>query len=221
MPRREELLKIPVNPRLIRTIPISKDTRPGSGLRSRRVQYPVRRRDHPTIRRKIQQRLRYQCGTLTRTGCRMKVSSHFLGLALTSCLPGHRGRRRAAANPAPLDTLMEYGAEAEELDPRYAGADINISRKLLPEAQATTIEKSRAPKQASPPGRPPGRRLALPPGPPGGHGRQPGRRDGKPGRGHRGRARIIPATSGGSPCRLSSPWTPPPCSRSCRPRSGP
>ena len=75
----------------------------------------------------------------------MKVSSHYLGLtlalAILGIVPGE-----AAAIPAPLDTLMEYGAEAEELDPRYAGADLNISRKLLPEAQASTIEKARSPK---------------------------------------------------------------------------
>ncbi len=80
-----------------------------------------------------------------RTGCEMKVSNLYLGLALIGVCLGI-ATTGAVANPAPLDTLREYGAEAEELDPRYAGADVNISRKLLPEAQASTIEKSRAPK---------------------------------------------------------------------------
>ena len=76
----------------------------------------------------------------------MNVSTHTLGLALAlTCLGFAAGETHA--NPAPLDTLMEYGAEAAEFDPRYAGADLNISRKLLPEAQATTIEKARAPKR--------------------------------------------------------------------------
>jgi len=76
----------------------------------------------------------------------MKVSSQIIGLGLVfSCLG--LATEATGTNPAPLDTLMEYGAESEEFDPRYAGADFNISRKLLPEAQATTIEKTRAPKR--------------------------------------------------------------------------
>jgi tetratricopeptide (TPR) repeat protein len=75
----------------------------------------------------------------------MKVSSHYLGLALALACLGIV-TEETAATPAPLDTLMEFGAEAEEFDPRYAGADLNISRKLLPEAQATTIENARSPK---------------------------------------------------------------------------
>ena len=75
----------------------------------------------------------------------MKVTHLYLGLALTgACLA--IATTGAAANPAPLDTLMEIGAEAQELDPRYADVELNITRKLLPEAQATTIEKSMAPK---------------------------------------------------------------------------
>jgi len=76
----------------------------------------------------------------------MKVSSHYLGLAIVLTCLGIV-IKEAAATPAPLDTLMEFAAEAEEFDPRYAGADLNISRKLLPEAQATTIERTRAPKR--------------------------------------------------------------------------
>ena len=76
----------------------------------------------------------------------MKVSSRYLGLALVLVCLGLTAEA-ANANPAPLDTLLEYQAEAEEFDPRYAGADLNISRKLLPEAQATTIEKTRSPKR--------------------------------------------------------------------------
>ncbi|MCK9994871.1 MAG: hypothetical protein KAH56_01180 [Candidatus Krumholzibacteria bacterium] len=75
----------------------------------------------------------------------MKVSSHYLWLALAmACLSIVTGE--AVANPADLDTLMESGVEAEESDPRYAGVELDISRKRLPEAQATTIEKTRAPK---------------------------------------------------------------------------
>ncbi|MEN8007073.1 MAG: hypothetical protein ABFS42_08660 [Candidatus Krumholzibacteriota bacterium] len=73
----------------------------------------------------------------------MSSRTSWLALVL-ACLGIATGE--AAAIPAPLDTLMEYAAEAEEFDPRYAGADLNISRKLLPEAQATTIEKTRSPK---------------------------------------------------------------------------
>ncbi len=75
----------------------------------------------------------------------MKVSIHYIWLALTMAFLGIM-TEKAAANPAPLDTLMEYGTEADELDPRYAGAEFDTSRKRLPEAQATTIEKSRSPK---------------------------------------------------------------------------
>jgi tetratricopeptide (TPR) repeat protein len=75
----------------------------------------------------------------------MKVSSQYLGLALAIACLGIL-TEEAAANPAPLDTLMEYGAESEDLDPRYSGAEFDTSRKRLPEAQATTIEKSRSPK---------------------------------------------------------------------------
>jgi tetratricopeptide (TPR) repeat protein len=76
----------------------------------------------------------------------MKVSSQFTRLALALvCLGLAAGA--ANANPAPLDSLLEYQADPEEFDPRYAGADLDISRKLLPEAQATTIEKTRSPKR--------------------------------------------------------------------------
>lgn len=75
----------------------------------------------------------------------MKVSSHYLGLAMVLAFLGLM-TEKASANPAPLDSLMGNGVEAEEVDPRYAGGDLNISRKLLPEAKATTIEKSQAPK---------------------------------------------------------------------------
>ena len=75
----------------------------------------------------------------------MKASSRTLWLALVSaCLGIATGE--ASATVAPLDTLMEYTAEAEEFDPRYTGTDLNISRKLLPEAQATTIEKTKTPR---------------------------------------------------------------------------
>jgi tetratricopeptide (TPR) repeat protein len=75
----------------------------------------------------------------------MKVLSMSTGLLLT--LGGLLlGITAAAANPAPLDTLLEAGSQAVETDPRYAGADIDISRKLLPEAKATTVETARAPK---------------------------------------------------------------------------
>jgi hypothetical protein len=46
----------------------------------------------------------------------MKVSSQYLGLALAIACLGIL-TEEAAANPAPLDTLMEYGAESEDLDP--------------------------------------------------------------------------------------------------------
>jgi tetratricopeptide (TPR) repeat protein len=74
----------------------------------------------------------------------MKVSRRTLWLALVLAIGTTSDQ--ATATPAPLDTLMEYSAEAAEFDARYAGADLNISRKLLPEAQATTIEKTRSPK---------------------------------------------------------------------------
>ena len=75
----------------------------------------------------------------------MKVSSHYLGLALALACLGI-ATEETGASPAPLDTLMEYGVEAEGFDPRYAGIDLNISRKLLPEAQASTIENATSPK---------------------------------------------------------------------------
>ena len=76
----------------------------------------------------------------------MKVSSHCTGLAL-ALFYLVLASAAAATSPAPLDTLLEYGAESEEFDARYAGGDIGISRKLLPEVQATTIEKTRAPNR--------------------------------------------------------------------------
>jgi tetratricopeptide (TPR) repeat protein len=76
----------------------------------------------------------------------MKVLSIGTGLLLAlGCLVG--GAPVAAANPAPLDTLLEAGAEEIQADPRYAGGELNISRKLLPEAQATTVETAKAPKR--------------------------------------------------------------------------
>jgi tetratricopeptide (TPR) repeat protein len=76
----------------------------------------------------------------------MKELSQYLALALALACLGFAADQ-AYASSAPLDTLMEVGAEAAEFDPRYAGADLNNSRKLLPEAQATTIEKARSPKR--------------------------------------------------------------------------
>lgn len=76
----------------------------------------------------------------------MKTSSQNLGLslALLILLIGS-GSGRAA--DAPLDTLHESSLEGSAADPRYAGAAIDISRKLLPEVTASTVPVTKSPKQ--------------------------------------------------------------------------
>lgn len=54
----------------------------------------------------------------------------------------------AQADPpasAPLDTLREAAPQPAPGDPRYSGANLEISRKVLPDIQATTVPTSRTP----------------------------------------------------------------------------
>jgi hypothetical protein len=53
----------------------------------------------------------------------------------------------ATASEAPLDTLKVETIPDQATDPRYTGADIPISRKLLPEAQATTVPQTTTPRR--------------------------------------------------------------------------
>lgn len=46
---------------------------------------------------------------------------------------------------APLDTMAQGGVQ--KIDPRYAGGNIPISRKLLPQVSATTVPLARTPNQ--------------------------------------------------------------------------
>jgi hypothetical protein len=48
---------------------------------------------------------------------------------------------------APLDTVLNTLPSEEGRDPRYAGGDIPISRKLLPQVSATTVPLARTPNQ--------------------------------------------------------------------------
>jgi len=73
-----------------------------------------------------------------------------LGLAAVLCAPA---AGLAQASPTardlakvPLDTLANTPPLAEEQDPRYQGADLNISRKLLPDVAATTVPKAKTPR---------------------------------------------------------------------------
>ncbi len=50
-------------------------------------------------------------------------------------------------NPAPLDTLHTSSGISDEVDPRYRGSEIDISRKKLPDVQATVVPKSRQPQK--------------------------------------------------------------------------
>jgi len=67
-----------------------------------------------------------------------------LSLALLTLLAGAGG---AVAADAPLDTLREASDPNAAPDPRYSGASIDISRKLLPEVTASTVPVSKSPKQ--------------------------------------------------------------------------
>ncbi len=82
------------------------------------------------------------------TGDRMKTLSRSLSLALAlfAVVTAAGGIDQATAANAPLDTLREASGEQTKLDPRYAGANIGISRKLLPEVTASTVPVSRSPK---------------------------------------------------------------------------
>ena len=55
---------------------------------------------------------------------------------------------REAGSPvatAPLDTLRESDSETQQPDFRYAGANLETSRKVLPDIQATTVPQDRTP----------------------------------------------------------------------------
>ena len=67
-----------------------------------------------------------------------------LTLALLTLLAG---TGVAVAANAPLDTLREASDPNAAQDPRYAGASIDISRKLLPEVTASTVPVGKSPKQ--------------------------------------------------------------------------
>ena len=76
----------------------------------------------------------------------MKTLCRNLGLTLALLtVPGGPGLTRAA--DAPLDTLREASPQAAGIDARYAGANIDISRKLLPEVTASTVPIARSPQQ--------------------------------------------------------------------------
>ncbi len=49
-------------------------------------------------------------------------------------------------NPAPLDTL-QIDPVKEEVDPRYKGSNIEISRKRLPDVQATVVPRAKPPRK--------------------------------------------------------------------------
>lgn len=68
---------------------------------------------------------------------------------LTVALGGLLPRDPVVAADAPLDTLQSAVSSSEEVDPRYARPDVEISRKELPDVQATVVP------QAKPPSRPP------------------------------------------------------------------
>ncbi len=74
----------------------------------------------------------------------MKTMSRTLGWAVLLVILLAGTGRTLAAN-APLDTLQT--SEKAQPDPRYAGASMDISRKLLPEVSASTVPISRSPKQ--------------------------------------------------------------------------
>jgi len=65
-----------------------------------------------------------------------------LGLLLPGSLLAASG-----PNPAPLDTLRSTAATADEIDPRYLGSDIDITRKELPDVQATVVPKTKQPRK--------------------------------------------------------------------------
>ena len=62
------------------------------------------------------------------------------------CLPGALWAE-SGPNPAPLDTLRSSSGAEDEVDPRYLGADIDITRKELPDVQATVVPQSKPPKR--------------------------------------------------------------------------
>lgn len=69
-----------------------------------------------------------------------------LVILVSLCLPGMVWAQSGPAN-APLDTLHIAESTANEVDPRYKGSDIEISRKKLPDVQATIVPKSHQPKK--------------------------------------------------------------------------
>jgi len=76
----------------------------------------------------------------------MKNLSRCVGLALV-LLTMPAGAEFTQAADAPLDTLRTTADEDAKTDPRYAGANIDISRRLLPEVTASTVPISKAPEQ--------------------------------------------------------------------------
>ena len=73
----------------------------------------------------------------------MKTLSRTIGLTLV-LLTMLVGVRDTLAADAPLDTLREASAPQ---DPRYAGASLDSSRKLLPEVTASSVPVNEAPDQ--------------------------------------------------------------------------
>lgn len=57
------------------------------------------------------------------------------------------GGGAAAMRQAPLDTMGGLAEADAKVDPRYAGGNIPISRKLLPAVSATTVPQARTPNQ--------------------------------------------------------------------------
>jgi len=80
------------------------------------------------------------------TGGRLKTLGRKIGLA-TALLTLLGLAQTATAADAPLDTLREASASADETDPRYAGATIDISRKHLPEVTASIVPVQKSPHQ--------------------------------------------------------------------------
>lgn len=80
--------------------------------------------------------------------CSTQCPSHFLmGLFVFFLFWGWLAPCPGIAAEAPLDTLNVESLPQAEPDPRYKGANIPISRKLLPEVTATTVPKISTPRR--------------------------------------------------------------------------
>ena len=75
----------------------------------------------------------------------MKYLSRNFGLALALLTMLGSAHPTVAAD-APLDTLRAPSAAKAQPDARYAGAKMDISRKLLPEVTASTVPIAKSPK---------------------------------------------------------------------------